>query len=60
MTYYYSPKCPATGCTEASWKRMNKCRGKSMAESVERLKHHLHASTLHYMDTVGAEEMALA
>ena len=49
VTYYYSQKCPAPGCTEAAWKRSNKCRGTSMEEAVAKLKHHLHASKLHYM-----------
>ena len=39
---------------------MNKCRAKSQEESVERLKHHLHASKLHYLTKPDAEEMAQA
>ena len=58
VTYYYSPKCPAAGCSEAAWKRLNKCRGKSKEESVEKLKHHLHASKLHYMTKPDAEALA--
>ena len=58
MTWTYSPKCPAAGCSEAAWKRLNKCRGRSKEESVEKLKHHLHASKLHYMGKAEAEEMA--
>ena len=58
VTWSYSPKCPATGCSEAAWKRLNKCRGRSKEESVEKLKHHLHASKLHYMGKAEAEEMA--
>jgi hypothetical protein len=58
VTYYYSPKCPAAGCSEAAWKRLNKCRGRSKEESVEKLKHHLHASKLHYMGKPEAEELA--
>ena len=39
---------------------MSKCRGKSEGESVERLKHHLHASKLHYLTRLEAEEIAEA
>ena len=39
---------------------MNKRRSKSMAESVEKLKHHLHASKLHYMSKADADELVEA
>ena len=58
MTWTYSPKCPGVGCSEAACKRVNKCRGRSKEESVEKLKHHLHASKLHYMEKLDAEELA--
>ena len=39
---------------------MCKCRGKSQEEAVEKLKHHLHMSKLHYMSKAAAEEMVEA
>ena len=58
VRYWYSAKCPATGCSESAWKKAGKCRATSLEHAQAKLQHHLNKSSLHYMPKLGAEQMA--